>query len=606
MDIFSADVLAWIHAIGLSLLHSLWQGVFIGAGYAAIRVFVPKARASVRHLSGLIALFLLAVSPMLTLWFLRPSDGALAMGEAVVESGTIAPAFTTLVEQASSEISLSTLLPAIVMIWAIGVVVCVLRGVQQWRALDRVVVQFSQSCDELDRMLQAVAQRFGEVGPVRVLISSRIDTPTLIGWLKPVILLPTAVAIGFPRHQLELILAHELGHLRRHDHLVNLAQVVVETVLFYHPVVHWISREVRHEREICCDQLVLRVTDEQPAEYARTLAALESMRQAPSQLALAATGGRLVDRVRRILGLPASSGAPIRLNSVRLVAALAVFVAIIGVAIQFERAGNSESSAEWTEISRPHFSSFAAPEVATLDLPQSLIEFSPVSSIAIPVGVSETAEESVTAVSNSGARDLAAEFVAQESEREAVIADVAPVSLGSVSEVASSSRPAIAAAPAVESVIAVVEQEIASPTPAITADRPSRSAPVLVRKIAPNYPAANLSRSKGHVEFEFAIDRDGRVRDIEVIAGDSKGSYAEAARRALRQWRFEPEVTGYDARRFQQDFVFIDRPLVEADGDESRCVRSTGSHICRPVRVAEGIADDVSLSSKDSLAMKGN
>src|SRR5690606_4059756 len=154
------------------------------------------------------------------------------------------------------------------------------------------------------RMLQAVAQRFGEVGPVRVLISSRIDTPTLIGWLKPVILLPTAVAIGFPRHQLELILAHELAHLRRHDHLVNLAQVVVETVLFYHPVVHWISREVRHEREICCDQLVLRVTDEQPAEYARTLAALESMRQAPSQLALAATGGRLVDRVRRILGLP--------------------------------------------------------------------------------------------------------------------------------------------------------------------------------------------------------------------------------------------------------------------------------------------------------------
>src|SRR6185436_16440590 len=98
------------------------------------------------------------------------------------------------------------------------------------------------------------------------------------GWLRPGILLPAAVALGFPAAQIELILAHELGHVRRWDYVVNLVQVVIETVLFYHPVVHWISRELRHEREICCDEMVLRVTRGHPHVYARTLASLEELR----------------------------------------------------------------------------------------------------------------------------------------------------------------------------------------------------------------------------------------------------------------------------------------------------------------------------------------
>lgn len=610
MDILSAEMLAWIHTVGLSLLHSLWLGVLIGAVYATIRVCVPKAQASVRHLSGLIALFLLALSPLLTLWLLRPSQEALALANALVEKDVTAAPLMTLVEHASSDITFSSLLPLIVVIWAVGVVICVLRGVHQWRALDRIVLQFSESCDELDRMLQAVAQRFGGVGQIRVLVSSHIDTPTLIGWLKPVILLPTAVAMGFPRHQLELILAHELGHLRRHDHLVNLAQVVVETVLFYHPVVHWISREVRHEREICCDQLVLRVTDGQPAEYARTLAALESMRQLPTQLAVAATGGRLVDRVRRILGLPSSNSGSIRLNPVRLVAMSALFVLLIGVAVQFEHARENESVAEWKEVSHPDFSSFMVRELTTLTLPQPLIEFAPVAHVAISASESDHTPERVLIANQSSTLETPSARVEQENERVAVTVDADTVLAvsNSASDVTSNALLAVAAASVEEAAVSVPQPEMSQPTPFAMVDRQSRSAPVVVRKIAPNYPAANLSRSKGHVEFEFAIDRDGRVRDIEVIAGDSKGSYAEAARSALRQWRFEPEATGYESRRFQQDFVFIDRPLVEADGEESRCVRSTGSHICRPVRVTEGIADidDIGLSSRDPLAMKSN
>src|SRR5690606_32608654 len=148
-----------------------------------------------------------------------------------------------------------------------------------------------------DAMLAMLRQRFGIVRSIRVLVSRHIDTPTLIGWVKPVILLPASVALGFPREQIELILAHELGHLRRYDHLVNPAQAVVETLFFYHPVVHWISRDIRNERELCCDALVLRLANGEPREYARTLAALEELRQLPSALALAANGGELLERV---------------------------------------------------------------------------------------------------------------------------------------------------------------------------------------------------------------------------------------------------------------------------------------------------------------------
>ena len=183
----------------------------------------------------------------------------------------------------------------------VGVSFMIWRAVHQWRSLERIATRLAYRRAEIEEILLRVAKRFGGMPGARVLVSGFIDTPTLIGWFKPVILLPAAVVAGFPREQLELILAHELGHLRRYDHLVNLGQAVIETLLFYHPVVHWISREVRHEREVCCDNLVLRLTDSEPREYARTLAALEEVRQLAPQLSVAASGGMLLDRVRRIV-----------------------------------------------------------------------------------------------------------------------------------------------------------------------------------------------------------------------------------------------------------------------------------------------------------------
>ena len=114
-------------------------------------------------------------------------------------------------------------------------------------------------------------------GRVRLLESTLVDVPTVIGWIKPVILLPASALSGLKPHQLEAILAHELAHIRRHDYLVNLLQTLVETLLFYHPAVWWLSRRIRAERENCCDDLAVSLCGD-PYTYAQALADLEELR----------------------------------------------------------------------------------------------------------------------------------------------------------------------------------------------------------------------------------------------------------------------------------------------------------------------------------------
>src|SRR5204862_5255018 len=129
------------------------------------------------------------------------------------------------------------------------------------------------------------------------------------------IVLPIAALAALNPDQVEAILAHELAHIRRHDYAVNVLQTIAETLLFYHPAVWWLSNRIRVEREHCCDDIAVAVCGD-PIGYARALADLETWRtlrlgsgQPAESMALAATGGSLVERVRRILRVP-SEEAP--------------------------------------------------------------------------------------------------------------------------------------------------------------------------------------------------------------------------------------------------------------------------------------------------------
>jgi beta-lactamase regulating signal transducer with metallopeptidase domain len=171
-----------------------------------------------------------------------------------------------------------------------------------------------------------LAARLGIRRPVALLESALVDVPSVVGWFRPVILAPASALSGLTPPQLEMILAHELAHIRRRDPLVNLLQTGIEAALFYHPAAWWISSRIRQEREHCCDEAAVALCGD-PVGYARSLARLERLRQEWPALAVSSTGGSLLERVRRLVySAPAPGGAP------RFAAAALLAMALLVVA----------------------------------------------------------------------------------------------------------------------------------------------------------------------------------------------------------------------------------------------------------------------------------
>ena len=137
---------------------------------------------------------------------------------------------------------------------------------------------------------------------VEFLESARVKGPLLLAYLKPAVIIPAGMITMLPVSQIETILMHELYHLKRRDFLVNIMQLFVEGVLFYHPVVWIISGFIRSEREHCCDDMVLRETDN-PVNYARALIHIAEQQQF-TRLVPGAVGSRkdqFNSRIKRIL-----------------------------------------------------------------------------------------------------------------------------------------------------------------------------------------------------------------------------------------------------------------------------------------------------------------
>lgn len=536
-----STLLPWIDAVGWTLLHFLWQGVLIGIAWAAARGLLAREASGARYRLGLGALALLASTPLLTLARLWPAATTPDAAAAITDAATALAAPTV----SAGDAAIQALLPWLVALWLAGVGVLALRALREWHRLDRIVRRMASAHAHIDAMLDAVKTRCGFAHRVRALVTAQVDTPMLIGWLRPVILLPAAVALGFPRQQVELILAHELGHLQRHDHLVNLLQTALETVLFYHPVVHWISRDVRNERELCCDRLVLRALDGRSHEYARTLAALEELRLATPMMP-AATGGELLVRVQRIVGVPAAHSTIERRSSGRwLLPAIALLALWIGVAQRpVERLVASMPGSDWVELR------MSAPAYRDLALPRWQ---------APRVAVDAVAEPAVSAPS------VVASSAAAAATR-SIAAMPAPTAAATVASTVAANplpapAPSLAPAPA------------DAPLPAAAPPKPR-----IVRSVAPAYPGSVIA-ARIEVEASFAIAADGSVRDVRV-QGRADRSFRRAVEQALRQWRFDPATLGADsAARYVQTFVFA--PPAELASDDG-CQRQTGSMLCRP------------------------
>jgi len=281
-------------ALGWALLHSLWQEALAAATLASLLALVPAGAARMRYGLAAVTLLVMLALPLATglrlqdpaPWLLGPESPAAAVVAARVHT-TIEPT-----------------LPWIVLVWLGGVLVLSLRLASGWLAARRLGRTTTHPVSEACRQaLARLATRLRVSRPVRVLESAAVQVPAVVGWLRPVILLPASALTGLTPQQLDVLLAHELAHVRRYDYLVNLVQSVIETLLFYHPAVWWVSRRMREEREHCCDDLAVAVCDDAHL-YATALLRMESLRVETPALALAAAGtqgGTLLGRVRRLV-----------------------------------------------------------------------------------------------------------------------------------------------------------------------------------------------------------------------------------------------------------------------------------------------------------------
>ncbi len=141
---------------------------------------------------------------------------------------------------------------------------------------------------------------------VQVFISEYVDTPMVIGFLKPTILMPVACVNQLSLFQLESILLHELVHIRRNDYLINIYVAASEILFFFNPFARLLLQAVKSEREHSCDDWVMQY-DYNPHQYASALLLLEKSRTGYVKTGLAATGISrriLLNRVQRILNVP--------------------------------------------------------------------------------------------------------------------------------------------------------------------------------------------------------------------------------------------------------------------------------------------------------------
>ena len=308
--VIQLSTLPLVHALGWTLLNFCWQGTIVAFILACALSLLPSRGSRARYSIACAAMALMATLPAITFYMLaantRPKPRPFAVTAAVEGFSHLlnnrfdlsADPWTVRLERV-----LNQSLPAVTGFWFAGMLALLCRlnlGLIGARKIKSLAVESASA--EIEHTLRALRTRLGIERAVELLNSARIQAPTVIGWLKPAILLPLGCLTGLSNVQIEAILVHELAHIRRHDYLVNLYQSMMESVLFYHPAVWWVSNQIRREREHCCDDLAVAVCGDRLA-YAKALSFLEERRSPIPAGAFGATGGVLKMRIERLLGL---------------------------------------------------------------------------------------------------------------------------------------------------------------------------------------------------------------------------------------------------------------------------------------------------------------
>jgi beta-lactamase regulating signal transducer with metallopeptidase domain len=317
----SGMLAAIVTSLGWALIDFVWQGTLVACATAMLLAPLRKAGPQLRYALACAALLLCAALPVA-----GTVEGVLAMQAApgtnatlstapagragrlsqsllTADKSSVATHALTFANEslASLQTTLSRRMPLVILIWAGGAAALALRMLLGLLWVSRLRRQGRARTNahwqaRLDRM----AASMGLARRVTLGLVDGMASPVTAGWWRPVVLVPAALVSGMPPDLLEALLAHELAHVRRHDYLVNLIQGAIEILLFYHPGVWWLSRRIRDEREQIADDIAASTLGE-PRRLALALSELDLFQLSTPQLALAAQGGNLMSRIKRLV-----------------------------------------------------------------------------------------------------------------------------------------------------------------------------------------------------------------------------------------------------------------------------------------------------------------
>ncbi len=314
-------------ALGWTLLHSLWEGAVAALLLVTLLSVLRSSRA--RYAAACLAMLGILAGFGITLGHFMGA-GSATTTEVVRRLQPAVPDGWDRVRAIPAQLHAADILPWLTPFWIAGVILFHLHSLASWLAARRLLQRGVCSApDAWQQRLTCLRERLRVSTPAALLESSLADVPVVIGYLRPVILVPVGMLTGMAAGQIEAILLHELAHIRRRDYLVNLLQTLVEGFLFYHPAVWWIAGVIRAERENCCDDLVVAASGD-AHEYASALTALEQTRWAANDAVLAANGGNLMKRIRRLLyplEAPRTALSPVLSAAVLILTAAFVFTA---------------------------------------------------------------------------------------------------------------------------------------------------------------------------------------------------------------------------------------------------------------------------------------
>ncbi|MHC4537020.1 MAG: secretin N-terminal domain-containing protein, partial [Planctomycetota bacterium] len=356
-----------VQRLGWTLLHFIWQAAAVALILTILLRLLRKSTANLRYIIACLALALIVLLPVITIKLVpvsqpltadhftpAPAPTLLPIAEipepeTIViakpyqpESVTVAPVIPLKQRVADT---LEPALPYIVSGWIIGVFALSIWHLGGWTQLQRLKRRMVKQVDStLLNKLKVLTQKLKVKQTVQLMESALVQIPTVVGWLRPVILLPASALTGLNTEQLEAIIAHELAHIKRLDYLVNILQTVTEILGFYHPAVWWVSHKIRAERENCCDDMAVSISGDR-VSYAGALASMEEIRASRGKLAVAASGGNLFRRICRLLGNDSTDN-----TGLSWVPAATAILLIIALAIPTTLALTDKSDSMLTEI----------------------------------------------------------------------------------------------------------------------------------------------------------------------------------------------------------------------------------------------------------------